>query len=473
MAPRSKLVVEMTAEDAKLFTSMQKQAAAQKDLEKGYGKIGRASDRAGKQAQESFGNKQINNLQRIAVSMASITTAIQLAGQAMRFYKSETDSAVQSTKDLQATRARLVQVARSAQDLQSLESRADRIALDTGVTRDVARQLVFADRSTPLDAEAFARLRPVFQDQTTQVATSAAKVSKTFEGQVTAIQAANIASQAAEESAFTTEELLQRAPIAAAGGQTAGASVEETFAALAQLGSTQGLERASTLLQGFGVRLGLSEQFGGQGFVGGVQSLQAASEEDRRKFLGESQELNIAFQELAKILSTVTEESRKGADALERAGTEESNLQRRRQIALDPRFEYGRTQLGIQRLNISETQRQIQTERDLAERGLGQQAAINEAVAGARAANLGGFSELGAQTLGDAAASVQAGEDATAAAAGAGSLLGGGGTGAGGRTGTDLGGGATQSALQLLQRIANATERSSGQTRTLEAPDVD
>lgn len=472
MAPKAKLVVEMTVEDARLFKAFQKHQAEQKKTEKGYEKIGNKSRRAGKQAQESFGNKQINNLQRMAASMAAVTTAIQLAGQAMRFYKAETDSAVQSTKTLEAARGSLVQIARNAQQLQAFETEADRIAMSTGVTRDVARQLVFGGVSQGFDPEAFARLRPMFPGRTAEVASRAAGVAEIFEGDVSALDAANIASQVAEESAFRAEELLARAPVAAAGGQAAGADAPETLAALATLATTlNDIEKAGTLLQGFGIKLGLSEQFGGQGFVGGVQALQRASDEDRRKFLGESQELNVAFQQLSNILGTVTAETEKANDALARSGTEQSNLERQRRIALDPTTEFGRTQLGIQRLNISETQRQIQTERDLAERGLGQQAAINEAVAGARAASLGGFSEFGAQTLGDAAASVQAGEEATGAAAGVGAALGAGGTATGSQGFS--GGGAAEPVLRLLQRIANATERSSGQTRTLEAPDVD
>jgi hypothetical protein len=152
--------------------------------------------------------------------------------------------------------------------------------------------------------------------------------------------------QAAAASRLNFEELARALPGAAEGGALAGASSEETIGALSVLaGRFKSGDTAADRLKAFTSKVGLDtdaegrESLAGSGIVDAVTKLQAMSDEQRKDFLGESQEVNAAYVILTEEFAAIQGRIQEIEQARDATGTAQSPVALRRAIAeQDPKL---------------------------------------------------------------------------------------------------------------------------------------
>jgi hypothetical protein len=157
-------------------------------------------------------------------------------------------------------------------------------------------------------------------------------------------------------------------------------------------------------------KLGLSDEFGGQGLIGGVEKLQGADEETRKDFLGDSQELNAAYQILVEELATAKERAAAIQAEVNKVGAgQESVLDRAVALAQADTAEQAR----IDR-NRASIEREVANEKQLAERGMSTQAALDREMARQKEAGASGIRQYAGETAGQAAELLGADAETTA-----------------------------------------------------------
>ena len=84
-----KIVVEMSGEEQALLRSMRKVINEQKKTEAGYKKVGRESDRAGKQAEKGFGAQAVGKLKGYATGLFGISQMVGVVSKAYTDWRQE------------------------------------------------------------------------------------------------------------------------------------------------------------------------------------------------------------------------------------------------------------------------------------------------------------------------------------------------------------------------------------------------
>lgn len=359
---------------------------------------------------------------KLAAGYMSWQAGLQLAGDALRYVQQETEKAKGSQDALVDQRRALVQVASDEGDLQQMIARADAAAAKFGVARETAYQVMFQARSEGFETqyEDVMRFAPVVAP--TSAAGVAGQVPGLFKQTeaLTSEQAISGTLLAAQQSRLSFEEIARAMPQAAEGMAIAKGSFAETAGVLSVLASRfKSGETAADRIKAFTTKLGISEEFGGRGLVGGFEALQAADAETRAEFLGDSNELNAVFQILSEELPTV--KARIAAVASEvktAAGGGESLAERQVRVALSDPAERAR----IERMRAG-IEREQANERQFAEAGSLRQAAIDRELAAMKDVGQTGFSQWGAEKAGRAAELAGAGPTLTTGVTQVGGLL--------------------------------------------------
>lgn len=395
------LVVEMTGDEAKLWKSLDRIVKKNKQMEGSFKKVGDQSRRSGNKARASWGAKQIGELKGYAAGLIGVGVAAKTIGDAMRFAHQETDKAIMSVQKLTQTRARLSQVATSSTDLKQMEIRADAAAGRFGVERDVARRVLFSARSEGFDQgstfEQLMRAAPVVDD-VEAAASVAGQIPALFEGSgLTPMQALNAVLSGATESRLDFQSLGRALPQAAEGGALAGASPEETIAALSVLSSKfKSGETAADRIKAFATKAGLDDRLKGKGLVDSVKTVQHMSKSDRDNFLGESQEVNVAFEYLTQQMAEIERIRDVVKGDITRTSTNQSLLNRKLRTAREvqaPAFEMNRARI----------QREIANEQQLADEGVSRRAGFDRGMAAQKRAGKSGFEQYVASSIGSLA----------------------------------------------------------------------
>jgi hypothetical protein len=163
------------------------------------------------------------------------------------------------------------------------------------------------------------------------------------------------------------------------------------------------------------------ETLKGKGVLGGVEALQGMDEESRRLFLGESQELNVAYQTLTANLPEVRQRIAEINAELEtmRAGGK-SVVQKQFEEFFDPSSERGQRRLALEQQRQAEIAREIANEQQLSLQGMQTQATRDRVLAEMktqREATFGQFAveqvSQGAELLGGAGGGDRTTEAAT------------------------------------------------------------
>jgi hypothetical protein len=340
--------------------------------------------KAQKTQRDSFFKGQISQVKSTLAGWASIEGAVRLVGSALRFAQEETEGAVGSMDRLFEARRRLAQIALSGKDLDTIDKQADSLAAQSGVERGAARQIVFDARSLGVEEalpEIF-KFTPVLDPGT--ATTAAGKLPKIFKGQINEVQALNLAFSASRESALSFEDLMQSLPTAAQGVSLAGGSATEAAALVSVLSEeTANKAEAGQLVKSFGIKVGIDRELfpEKQGILSAVAQLDNMPEEQKRGFLQENQELNVAYQKIRSNMAKIKERQTTIQNAIDTAGTVESPLEQARFAVFDPSTDLGRQNLADLERRKAAIRRETVREDRFAESGAEAEAARDTVLA--------------------------------------------------------------------------------------------
>ena len=276
------------------------------DIGRAYDEHNRHAETAG-QTTQAFGAGVVP----MVAKFASLAAAVKLIGDAWRYNREQQDLAMQGMDSLYDANRRLAQVSELGGPLHMdrLETMADEAAVNVGVDRTLARQVLFSAVSEGFvgDYQELMRFADVIAPDA--AATVAGQMPGLFRhDDMTPMEAINMALAAAGESRLAFEELAQAMPVLAEGAALTDTSPEEALATMSVMAGTFASgAAAATKFRALTTRFSTDEGLAGRGIIGGVEALMAMEEEERREFLGQNMQLNTAYQTLAARLPEVRE----------------------------------------------------------------------------------------------------------------------------------------------------------------------
>ena len=265
---------------------------------------------------------QIAGFAAVTSVVGGYEAAIQLATKAFQLLSDAKSKALQSQETLSDPNRRLVQVSNSSEDLAAMQKRADDASIATGVSRDVARQVLFSARSEGFENSFEAILASNEVLDPLAASTVAGKVPALFGGKISSMESVSLGLRAAKDSNLNFEQMASSLPTAAEGGALVGASPEELFAVQGVLASRfKSGDTAADRIKAFASSAGIDDRMKGKGIIGSYETIQAMPEDERKDYLGKNQELNAAYtilgEEMPKIqaqLKILQEERKAFAD---------------------------------------------------------------------------------------------------------------------------------------------------------------
>jgi hypothetical protein len=285
----------------------------------------------------AVGTTSVAQVMKFAAAWLSVGSAVSTATGFIRSVISQVNQIREAAGDkligLEESTRRLRQVARGPQDLDSLIKRADDAASLTGVDRATSRQLLFAARSEGFESEFESVLGMNALLDPVQGAKAAGQIRNLFGREGVGVESSiNALLEGSQASRFSFEDLARALPQAAEGAQQQRASFAETTSTLAVVDDAfASAETAAARIKALSTKLALDQQFGlsGVGIVEGVKRIASLPEEDRRTFLGDSQEVNAAFMAITDRLPEIEKTTKAVQAAINNAGTSESVSSRR------------------------------------------------------------------------------------------------------------------------------------------------
>jgi len=381
----AQIKVEMTADQQKLIREFAKQQRKIDQLEQRYGKLGRAGKRQanetagafgklGKRIDKTIGPGTAQSLKTMATGFAGVGAAVGLVSTALADMKRRQDEAINSAKELFDVRRSLAQIAGSPEDFQKFLKQSQQVAKQSILTEGQASKLIFEARSQGFERDVgfLASIAPVLKTgPSTKVA---GKFPGLFQaGAITSRQAINAALVGSQPSDINTAQFAEALPTAAESAGELGTRPAELVAALSTLSPQFATPKtAADRLKGFQATLA-QRGFRGKGLLQTVRELQALPQEERADILGESQELNIAFNRLAGSLDEI--ESRRQAVRAGVAATGTPDAPIRQALRARLSDEQAREQIKLLK---AESRLAITEREQLAGRGLGARAAVRE-----------------------------------------------------------------------------------------------
>ena len=249
---------------------------------------------------------QILGFAGVASAVGLVEVGIGQATKAFQLFATAKAQALQTQEGLSESNRRLVQVSNSSEDLAAMQKRADDASLGTGVSREVARQVLFSARSEGYEKDFEGILAANQVIDPLAASTVAGKVPALFGGQIGSMEAVSLGLRAAKDSNLNFEQMASSLPTAAEGGALVGASPEELFAVQGVLASRfKSGDTSADRIKAFSSSAGIDDRMKGKGIIGAFETIQAMQEEERTEFLGKNQELNAMYvilgEEMPKI----------------------------------------------------------------------------------------------------------------------------------------------------------------------------
>ena len=354
----------------------------------------------------------------------SFQAVLAKVGEALQWTREEVEKAKGTFEGMADPRRRLAQIADptvAGRGLDELEARVDALAMQYGEDRTKVANALFSAVS-----EGFEEALPSLVKYGDIVGLEAAagvagQVPGLFKGAgLGAEEAVSTTLLAARQSRLSFEEIATAMPTIAEGAALAEASPTEAMGVLSVMAGTfKSGEQAAQRFKALATRFAISEDesLRGKGILGGVEALQAMPEEERREFLGSSQELNVAYQTLVTNLPAVRERiAELDAELATLRSGGEGTLERQYQEYFSGETDQGRRRLALEDKRQAEIQRQIANERQLAQGGLETQATRDRALAEMKEAGEATFGQFAVEKLGAAAELMGGGERGTATA---------------------------------------------------------
>lgn len=306
------VVVTMDAREAALFRAQQKIVDQQVKMNAKFAEGGNTSERASKQTKDGF-DKSAFTVKGLTSSLTSYVAGVGLAAGAVQslqaawiMVRKEQEAGLAQLQRTSSQDRRLLQVAGSAEEFTKLRNQSDSLAASSGVDRGVVREVMFSAISegfrdaVPEIIAAAQVIDPV------AAAGVAGQVPALFKGAISALEAVDLTLRAAKESRLNFEQISSSLPQAAEGGGIAKATAQETLAVLSVLASEfKSGDTAADRMKMFATKAGISDEFAGQGLIAPLEKLMGMDEKTRRKYLGDSQELNVAYVKMAENLPLI------------------------------------------------------------------------------------------------------------------------------------------------------------------------
>lgn len=306
------VVVTMSGDEARLFRAMAKVLEQQDKLNNKLKDTGKNSEDTGRKTKSAFDKSAISidklkaSVISYAAGLVSASTAVQLIQKGWEQIRKEQEAGLSQLQRTQGQDRRLLQISTSAQDFDQMRSQADSLASQFGVDRAVVREVIFAAVSENFrDAvPAIIAASQVVDPQS--AAGVAGQAPALFKGAIGALEAVNLTLKAAQASRLDFEQIARSLPQAAEGGSIAKSTAEETLAVLSVLASEfKSGDTAADRIKMFATRAGISEEFSGQGIIAPLEKLMAMDEKTRRAYLGDSQELNVAYVKMSENIDLI------------------------------------------------------------------------------------------------------------------------------------------------------------------------
>lgn len=312
------VVITMSGDEARLFNAIKKVVEQQDKLNNKLKEGSKASEVATERASSGFG-KAAQAVNSYSTSVSVATVGLGMLTQITAQLNTEQEKAIVSATKLEAANRRNLQLASTSADFAKSNAESDALAVKFGVSREQARDIFFQSESGGFqDSREFITRASGVVDPTT-AATIATKFPSMFSG-VSPDEAIKLTGFSAKNSPLNFEQMAAVAPTVAQGMSLLNATMEESLGAqsvLAKRFKGNG-EQVADSLKSFTTSLGIDERFKGKGFIAGFQALQALPEAERKKFLGSSQELNVAYTVISQEFASIVQATQANVEEMKR-----------------------------------------------------------------------------------------------------------------------------------------------------------
>lgn len=305
------VVVTMSGDEARLFRAMAKVLEQQDKLSKKLKDTGRLSEETGRKSKDAFDKSNLSlskmgsTLVTYAAGLATVETGVRAIKAAWELVRKEQDAGLSQLQRTQVQDRRLAQIS-NPEEFTRRRDQADQLASQFGVDRALVREVIFSGVSEGFEDAVPAIIAASQVVDPASAAGVAGQVPALFKGAIGSLEAVNLTLKAARNSRLDFEQIAKALPQAAEGGGVAKATAEETLAVLSVLASEfKSGETAADRMKMFATRAGISEDFAGQGIIAPLEKLMAMNEKARRDYLGDSQELNVAYVKMADNIALI------------------------------------------------------------------------------------------------------------------------------------------------------------------------
>lgn len=305
----AQLAVKFSGDESDIIRSYNKVVAQNERLEKKIKDVARASrqanreakaaPRGAKMAQSSMIGQVATQLGGLATGLVSVSKAIELVNTSAAKLKEMRKESVTSFKSLEDVTRELNQVSDTTEEFEFRLGKMNTVAKARGINITEAGQMLFDAISLQLEDEfsKMAEANPIFS--TKALVPAAGTMKKAFG--LEAMETLNMFLAGSDASLISSEEFGEQAKVAAMGASKQGTDPAYLFAALANMSNELGNPaKAANFLSSFNVAASLHPDLAGKGTRGAYEAVHAMSEEDRAKFLGSGETLNLSYAYLDK-----------------------------------------------------------------------------------------------------------------------------------------------------------------------------
>lgn len=254
------------------------------------------------------GPAAVGNVTLLKSAWSQVGGAVAGAVELMQRARRESEEAIASTRGLDDSRRKLVQLAESPADLQGMLSRADRAAAASGVDRATAYSVLFQARSYGQEDEFESILGANEVIRADAAATLATKVPAMLGGKITGRQAINMALAAGKPSEVDAEDIAGSMAMVLEGGRRIGATPDESFAVVSALSAAfKSPQVAADRIKAITNRMAQDPGLRDKGIMEGFNAIRAMPAEQRQELLKNDQETNAAYEALQEFEPKIRE----------------------------------------------------------------------------------------------------------------------------------------------------------------------
>lgn len=262
----------------------------------------RAIEAAARAQRQGFGGQVIGELKSIALGYVGISAAINLVTSSMQAAAKESADALERMKGLVGVRKDLLQVAEGKTDVEQLadyrrmSAIADRMAANTGMSKEEATRTMFQAKSFGIEKElpTIEKAYAITNDAD-QLTSMVGQFQKNFaEEKLSGEEIINMALVAAGKSPANLEDFAGKIGGSTVSAKELGSSPEEIMTVISVLTSKFGDANKAADRMGLLVnRMAANDDFKGLGIMGGITKLKNMDVEQYAQFIGDTSDPRI------------------------------------------------------------------------------------------------------------------------------------------------------------------------------------